>query len=221
MRPHTRKHKKQFISAVATSLFLEKGFSSTTVEDIAARAGISPRTFFRYYRTKADVLVEQQAARVQRLREQVRVAPRRFGLLEAMESVAREHARYLQEEDLPRLMQLWVEDPVLKRRRLELLHIEIPMLLAGDFASREGLSSYTPSHILAGRQLMTVLDASLTPDVLEGRVPLVEQVDATLRSWKAELEAWVASSPGDDEYGALWMVNEKASPRSAGRKSTA
>lgn len=41
----------------ATRLFLEKGYEATTVDDIAAVAGIGRRTFFRYFKTKEDVLL--------------------------------------------------------------------------------------------------------------------------------------------------------------------
>jgi TetR/AcrR family transcriptional regulator, regulator of mycofactocin system len=37
-------------------LFNQKGFTATTVDDIAAAAGISRRTFFRYYTSKNDLV---------------------------------------------------------------------------------------------------------------------------------------------------------------------
>jgi len=44
------------LEQVALALFAERGFAATTVDDIAASAGISRRTFFRYYESKNDVV---------------------------------------------------------------------------------------------------------------------------------------------------------------------
>jgi AcrR family transcriptional regulator len=44
------------IAAVAMRLFLEQGFEKTTVEQIAAEAGLSRTSFFRYFGSKEDVV---------------------------------------------------------------------------------------------------------------------------------------------------------------------
>jgi TetR/AcrR family transcriptional regulator, regulator of mycofactocin system len=43
------------IEHIALDLFTEHGFDTTTVDDIAAAAGIGRRTFFRYYPSKNDI----------------------------------------------------------------------------------------------------------------------------------------------------------------------
>ena len=40
------------------ALFLDKGFEDTTVEDIAVAAGLSRRSYFRYFASKEDILRE-------------------------------------------------------------------------------------------------------------------------------------------------------------------
>ncbi|HVW45941.1 MAG TPA: TetR family transcriptional regulator [Solirubrobacterales bacterium] len=44
------------LEEAALELFSERGFEETTVADIAARAGLTKRTFFRYFADKREVL---------------------------------------------------------------------------------------------------------------------------------------------------------------------
>lgn len=47
---------REAIRNAALDLFLEQGFGQTRIEDIAARAGVSRRTFFRYFASRDDLL---------------------------------------------------------------------------------------------------------------------------------------------------------------------
>jgi mycofactocin system transcriptional regulator len=53
---------------VALELFTQNGFDATTVEQIATGAGVSRRTFFRYFDTKAAVLWHEFDHEVEALR---------------------------------------------------------------------------------------------------------------------------------------------------------
>jgi len=46
------------LASAAWELFGKKGYESTTVAEIAAAAGVSRRTFFRYYASKEEVVTE-------------------------------------------------------------------------------------------------------------------------------------------------------------------
>jgi AcrR family transcriptional regulator len=59
-----RQERKLKIAQAAVRLFEKRGLGATTVEMIAAEAGISPRTFFRYFDTKESAAFPDHALRV-------------------------------------------------------------------------------------------------------------------------------------------------------------
>jgi AcrR family transcriptional regulator len=63
-RPGLRERKKietlHRLQEEALRLFDEHGYDATTIEQIAEAAGVSPSTFYRYFPTKEDVVVQDE-----------------------------------------------------------------------------------------------------------------------------------------------------------------
>jgi AcrR family transcriptional regulator len=57
IRERTRRLAQTELTVVAQDLFLENGYEGTTVDQIAAAAGMSKRTFFRYFASKDDLVI--------------------------------------------------------------------------------------------------------------------------------------------------------------------
>jgi AcrR family transcriptional regulator len=59
LRELSREAVRGRIAEAAETLFLAKGFNETTVDEIAAVVGMSQRSFFRYFASKEDVVLEK------------------------------------------------------------------------------------------------------------------------------------------------------------------
>ena len=57
LRERTRQAVRDQLMAVAWELFVQQGYDATTVDEIAEAAGMSQRSFFRYFASKEDVVL--------------------------------------------------------------------------------------------------------------------------------------------------------------------
>ncbi len=57
LRQRSRRAVQAELVELAQGLFVERGYESTTVDDIAAAAGMSKRTVFRYFATKEELVL--------------------------------------------------------------------------------------------------------------------------------------------------------------------
>jgi TetR/AcrR family transcriptional regulator, regulator of mycofactocin system len=90
------------LELISLRMFTEDGFDDTTVERIAAAAGVSKRTFFRYFDSKADVLWHAFDGEVRALRAALRAIPGDVPMMEAIRQAVVGVNRY-RAEDVPEL----------------------------------------------------------------------------------------------------------------------
>src|SRR5690348_679579 len=72
------------LEEAALALYAERGFDQTTVAEIAERAGLTERTFFRHFADKREVLFWGQAALAEFLVTAVAEAPESASPMEAV-----------------------------------------------------------------------------------------------------------------------------------------
>lgn len=127
---------RRALEDAALRLFARDGFDETPVEAIAAEAGVSARTFFRYFATKDEVLYGHREDRQGVLHEAVVAAPAstsaldalHLGLLAIAPTFDREQTR-LQERAVAR-------SPVLRGRQAEVT-VSWELAMAAALAARD------------------------------------------------------------------------------------
>jgi AcrR family transcriptional regulator len=75
--PRERKRRETLhrIAESGLNLFLAQGYEETTLDAVAAAAGISRRTFFHYFKSKEDILLAWQAGIGEVIGAGIRAAP--------------------------------------------------------------------------------------------------------------------------------------------------
>jgi AcrR family transcriptional regulator len=63
------------LASAARELTLERGLDAITVDEIAAAAGVSPRTFFNYFSCKEEAIVGVEPWMIQAMADEVRRRP--------------------------------------------------------------------------------------------------------------------------------------------------
>lgn len=75
LREEKRQQTLKRITQTALGLFARHGYEATTLDMIAADAGISRRTFFHYFKSKDDILLSQQAGLGEQLVDAIAAEP--------------------------------------------------------------------------------------------------------------------------------------------------
>ncbi|MBR7743665.1 TetR family transcriptional regulator [Phycicoccus sp. BSK3Z-2] len=127
------------LHTAAVRLAVERGYQATTADEIAAAAGVSPRTFFNYFATKEDAIVGSDPDRPARLHRAVVERPSHERPAEALRAVLTDQVREMEgDPDLWRMRStLAASTPELSTRlagagdRLETALVEAVYLRAG------------------------------------------------------------------------------------------
>ena len=126
--PGLRERKKQqtrdAIIGAALDLFERQGYDATTVEEIAEAADISPRTFFRYFDSKVDVVMDKHERDSDDFAGRLAIRPAHEGPIEAMRQViSAELGQVVKENPLfVRQMRLMLRTPSLHALAREHFH---------------------------------------------------------------------------------------------------
>jgi AcrR family transcriptional regulator len=119
--PDWRQRKKTATSdrirASALRLFREQGYDATTVEQIAAAAGVSHMTFFRYFPTKEDVALSDSYDPL--IASAIAQTPASWPLIQRIRAVLVEGLRLVYDTDRDTLLaqvKLIVSTPALRER---------------------------------------------------------------------------------------------------------
>jgi AcrR family transcriptional regulator len=133
----------------ALRLFREQGYTATTVEQIAAAAEVSPSTFFRYFPTKEDVVLQDDLD--VRMVEAFERQPPELNMIAAIRAASREAIASYDEADLALIREttaLTKTVPEIRARAIDEFARTIH-IIAGAVAKRAG----RPADDLAVRTL--------------------------------------------------------------------
>ncbi|WP_248963667.1 TetR/AcrR family transcriptional regulator [Sphaerisporangium perillae] len=90
----------QRLAEAAIALFDERGYDETTVDDIAARAGVSRSTFFRHYRSKEEVIFPDHDALLAQVRARLTASTADTAIVAVCDAVRIVLTRYAEDAEV-------------------------------------------------------------------------------------------------------------------------
>jgi AcrR family transcriptional regulator len=146
------------LEKAALALYRERGFAQTTVAEIAERAGLTERTFFRYFADKREVLFSGADALRQQLVSALDNAPRSLSPIDAVSAAVEAMAGlFEQRRDFARRRQAVIaeNEGLQERERIKLASLAVAL---ADALRRRGVGE--PAASLAAEMGITVLRIS-------------------------------------------------------------
>ena len=116
LRQRKRQQTRERLTQAAMALFLDRGFEATTLDDIAAAADISRRSFFHYFASKEDVVFAWQEEITAALIAAVAARPVNESMLAAAENAISAMVRQLKPGEAIAMARLKRDNPALQAR---------------------------------------------------------------------------------------------------------
>ncbi|WIX77150.1 mycofactocin system transcriptional regulator [Amycolatopsis carbonis] len=174
------------LEVIALKLFTEQGFHGTTVEEIASAAGVTKRTFFRYYDTKADVLWNEFDHEVATIRSLLAAVPEDLPVMAAVRRAVLQ-ANHYSAEDVPELrkrMSLISTVPDLAASAT--IHYDAWERAVADFvARRTGQPTDSLYPLTVGRSVLATCRAAYERWSARADADLTVYLDAALKALAA------------------------------------
>jgi len=98
VRERTRRAVRDELTQLAKELFVEKGYDETTIDDLAAAAGMSKRTFFRYFASKEELVMGKYELLGEQLAEDLAARPTGEPLWESLRQVFGRFVEHMENE---------------------------------------------------------------------------------------------------------------------------
>src|SRR6202166_5017395 len=137
LRERKRQQTRERLTRAAMALFLERGFEATTLDDIAAAADISRRSFFHYFASKEDVVFAWQEESMAALVAAVAARPASESMLAAAENAIAAMVRQLEPGEAIAIARLKRDNPALQARD-QVKHEKLERALAEALGRRAG-----------------------------------------------------------------------------------
>jgi len=137
LRERKRQQTRERLTRMAMALFLERGFEATTLDDIAAAADISRRSFFHYFASKEDVVFAWQEEITAALIDAVAARPAAESMLTAAENAILAMVRQLEPGEAIAMAQLKRDNPALQARD-QVKYEKLERALTDALAKRAG-----------------------------------------------------------------------------------
>lgn len=116
-RARKRRETHARITDAGIRLFLEKGYDATTLDEIAAEAGISRRTFFYYFKSKDEILLSLQSGMGDMIVDALRDQPSSQRPLEAVRDAVLKVCATIPADEMIAIDELMRTNPVVQARK--------------------------------------------------------------------------------------------------------